>query len=517
MRSFGIPCALLLLMSTTVAAELSWRQDYSEAYREAKEARRLLVVSFYTSGERYEPDEMATALLQLHVPVALPLDATINQDGEPVPVIEAGAFRNLKGQPGLAIINLKYQGPKLRHVVATLSAEEAQAPGKLAQVFEETARRFGEKVMTDAFGLKWHTDYRTAHNRAKSAKKLLFIAMDNSAERFTPDLELADALRELVLVRLRLAESSELLSHIGMRKFRFSPGIGIVNLKHEGSMYGRLTHTIPARLLTKAGTHAMLAVADGRRNEAPAVHWHDDYLEARRIAERERKMLLIAIDSGNERFEPRDPSVPLLHGYVCVRQTTETLYSSRKGPIRRLLQFRDFRHLREKPGLAIYDFTDESKPYYGEVVSVMPYKYLGPNPGNRVFSEGERENELLLLEPQTLTRRTLAWAIRVSKGHGENTRLRSADGVPCETRMAGAERNSILMTSRGVGHHAGGLTGGEIASPGPGQDIVDGALNMVRIWRGSPPHYGMMVRFHRRFGYDMAPRSDNHWYGTGRF
>ncbi len=29
----------------------------------------------------------------------------------------------------------------------------------------------------------------------------------------------------------------------------------------------------------------------------------------------------------------------------------------------------------------------------------------------------------------------------------------------------------------------------EIASPGLGQDIVDGALNMVRIWRSSPPHY----------------------------
>jgi len=122
-----------------------------------------------------------------------------------------------------------------------------------------------------------------------------------------------------------------------------------------------------------------------------------------------------------------------------------------------------------------------------------------------------------VLEPETLTRRTLTWAIRVSKGHGESTRLRSADGIPCETRMAGAQRNSVLQTSYGVGHHAGGLMGGEIASPGPGQDIVDGALNMVRIWRSSPPHYGMMVRFHRRFGYDMHPSSENHWYGTGRF
>ncbi|MDY0169641.1 MAG: hypothetical protein RBS80_24070 [Thermoguttaceae bacterium] len=517
MQKLGILAVPFLMLGTTIAAELSWRQDYADAYQEAQEANRLLIVSFHASGELYQPDEAATALLKSHVPAAIPLDATITQNGQPVPVIASGAFRKLKEQPGLAIINLKYPGSRMGHVVATLPLEKAKAPGELAQALEDIAVKFGEKVVTDAFGLQWYTEYATAFHQAKSAKKLLFIAIDGSSERFVPDLELADALRELVLLRLQLNESSSLLSQVGMRKFHFAAGVGVVNLKHDGADYGRLTHVIPARLLTKAGTHAMLALADGRREDVPAVHWHDDYLEARRIAEQERKMLLIAIDSDNERFQPRDQSLPLLHGYVCLRQTPDARYSCRRGIVRRLFDFRDFRQLREKPGLAVYDFSDETKPYHGQVVTAMPYKYLGPNPGNRVFSEAERENELLLLEPETLTRRTLTWAIRVSKGHGENTRLRSADGAPCETRMAGAQRNSVLMTSYGVGHHAGGLMGGEIASPGPGQDIVDGALNMVRIWRGSPPHYGMMVRFHRRFGYDMHPSSNNHWYGTGRF
>ncbi len=517
MRSLGIPCTLFLMVGTAVAAELSWREDYGAAYREAQESNRLLIVSFYGPETRYEPDQAAAAVLSSHVPVAIPLDAAIEQGGEPVTIVESGAFRKLEQQPGVAVINLKYEGPKMRHVVATLPLEEAQAPGKVAQVLEDLARRNGEDVVADAFGLNWYTDYQTAYNKAKSAKKLLLIAIDGTEERFAPDLELADALRDMVLVRLRLEESSELLRHVGMRKFRFSPGIGILDLKHEGPNYGRLTYNIPAWLLTKEGAHAMLALAAGRREEAPPVRWHDDYHEARRLAEQEGKMLLISVDQPGDDFQPRDRSVPLLHGYVCLRQTTECRYPSRKGALRRLLRFPDFRPMRESAGLAVYDFTDESKPYYGEVVSVMPYKYLGPNPGNRVFSEAERENEFLLLESETLTRRTLMWAIRVSKGHGENTRLRSADGAPCESRMAGAQRNSVLMTSRGVGHHAGGLTGGEIASPGPGRDIVDGALNMVRIWRGSPPHYSMMARFHRRFGYDMQPSSSNHWYGTGRF
>ena len=76
---------------------------------------------------------------------------------------------------------------------------------------------------------------------------------------------------------------------------------------------------------------------------------------------------------------------------------------------------------------------------------------------------------------------------------------------------------SRLQCRSGVGHFAGGLRGPEIASPGPGKDIVDCALNMVRIWRGSPPHYGVMVRYHREFGYDMAANSRTHYYGTGRF
>ncbi len=517
MRKFAIPCALFLMIGSAVAAELPWRQDYSEAYREAEKSNRLLIVSFHAPGARYEPEEAATAMLQSHVPVAVPLDATVQQGGKTVTVIDSDAFRALKGRPGLAIINLKYEGARMRHVMAALPLNEAQTPGKVVHLLEDIAHRNGEAVVADAFGLKWYTDYATAYNRAKSAKKLLFIAIDNSEERFAPDLELADTLREMVLVRLRLQEASELLSHVGMRNFRFAPGIGVLDLKNQGANYGRLTYNIPSRLLTKAGAHAMLALASGRSAEVPAVHWHDDYNEARRIAEQQNKMLLIAIDGPSESFQPRTQSIPLLHGYVCLRQTTDASYPCRQGIVRRLLGFRDFQPMRQKAGLAIYDFTDETKPYHAQVVSVMPYRYLGPNPGNRVFSEAEREHELLLLEPETLSRRTLAWAIRVSKGHGENTRLRSADGVPCETRMAGAQRNSILMTSHGVGHHAGGLMGGEIASPGPGQDIVDGALNMVRIWSSSPPHYGMMVRFHRRFGYDMAPSSGNHWYGTGRF
>jgi len=366
MRSYVMPCALLLIVSAASATELSWRTDYGTAYREAQEAKQLLIVSFYGPDARYEPDAPTAAVLQANVPLALATDAVIEQGGKSVKVIESGAFAQLKGEPGIAVINLKYEGSTMGRVVSALPLQEAEKPGKLTHVLEDTARRFGEKVLADPFGLKWYTEYGTAYNKAKAEKKLLFIAVDHEEERFVPDLDLADALRDIVLLRLHLEESSRLLSEVGMRKFHLASGIGILNLKHEGADFGRLTHTIPSRLWTKAGTHAMIALADGRKDEAEAVHWHTDYFQARELAEKEHKMLLVAVDSADESFQPREQSIPLLHGYVCLRQKTEATYTCRKGIARRLLDFLDFRAMREQAGLAVYDFTDEKAPHFGD-------------------------------------------------------------------------------------------------------------------------------------------------------
>jgi len=363
--------------------------------------------------------------------------------------------------------------------------------------------------------LHWHDDYMAAYRQADAEKKLLFLACDSDQVRFAPDQETAERLRELVLVRLSIEQCEKLLCHPGLRKFHCAEGVGVIDLMHEGASHGKLVNTIPARYLTMQGVRTMIDLAQGSA-EPPPLSWHTDYLEARAEAKSRGKMLLVAVDADDQQYTPRPACVPVLQGYVLLREHRDKEYLSGGKP-RRLIDFADFRELRGQPGLVIYDFAHREEPSYEQVVSVMPYKYLGPDPGHRVFSQQEREHELLILEPGTLSRRTLTWAVRVSQGNGRNRRLRSADGRPHPGLMSGALRNSRLQCRRGCGHFAGGLRGAEIASPGPGKDIVDGALNMVRIWRTSAPHYGVMARFHSRFGYDMAPSSGNHWYGTGRF
>ena len=331
--------------------------------------------------------------------------------------------------------------------------------------------------------IEWRTDYTTAYEEAEQDEKILLLVFESDSFQFTPNEELQTLLRDVVAVRLQVEEWQTLLSHPGLRHFHCDAGVGVIDLKNKGSKYGRVVNVLPVTYLTQEGVAAMVRMAQDE-TDLPELSWHGNYHEARAEAEREHKMLLIAIDSDEQRFEPKPRSIPALHGYVRLRQTTATTYADEdEDEPKPLIRFADFKQLRAKPGLVVYDFRNEEDPQYGDVVSVMPYKYIGPNPGNRVFSEEEREHALLILEPNSLSQRTLTWAIRVSKGYGDNTRLRSADGRPCSKLMSWALKNSRLQCSYGCGHHAGGPMRSEIASPGSGKDLVDGALNMIGTLR----------------------------------
>ena len=516
MRTTTLTLCLGLLATSLMAAPLKWHTDYGDAYRQAEQNEKFLLVSFHDEEKSFTPSAEMRKALEPFVLLKVATSATITVDAEQKPLLDCACFRPLKNQPGLAVINLKYRDEKYTRVVASLSLDEAQRSAvRVLQFLEEPERELGPALVKDEFGLSWHTVYGAAYSEAKQANKLLMLAFDSDNRRFVPGKSLVPLLRGCVLVRLRVEDSRELLSHPGLRQFHGDAGIGVIDLKNEGTSYGRVVNVLPAEYLTNKGTEAMLKLAQGK-TDLPKLGWLTDYHQAREQAERQQRMLLIAIDSDDEVFSPKSQSIPTLHGYVLLRQKIDTEYRD-KDDSRLLVQFADFQPLCQKPGLVVYDFRSKDAPHYGQVVGVMPYKYLGSNPGNRVFSEEEREREFLALEPNSLTRRILTWAIRVSKGHGRTTRLRSADGRPNSRLMSWALKNSQLQCRYGCGHHAGGPMRSEIASTGPGDDIVEGALNMVSIWRSSRPHYATMVRYHREFGYDMAPSSSHHWYGTGRF
>ena len=514
MRFSTMLLLLSALSSPTLATEPNWYDDYSTAYHEANDQEKLLLIRFHDKGAPAALPAESHAMLRSYVLADLPMTATAGGE-DATPLLDSSAFQALRKLPGLAVVNLKDKTRRYGNVTATLGVADGQFDAaRVTQFLESRLREFGPKTYSDEFGLAWHFDYTTAYAKAEQEKKLLLVVFDSDDQRFSPDRPTADEMRDIVLVRLRVEDSGALLRDEGFCQFHNAPGVGIVDLKHEGQERGRLVQVLPSYYVTKAGVRAMIALA-GRETELPPLHWHSDYHLARAQAVAESKMLLISVESEDQTYVPRPNCRPILCGYVLLRQTTETQYDF-EGQPRRLLEFADFQQLRDQPGLVVYDFKHKDQSYYGQVVSVMPFRYLGSNPGNRVFGEEQRERELLILEPETLSRRTLTWAIRVSVGHG-NRRLRSADGRPCAILMGGARRNSLLQCRSGCGHFAGGLSGPEIASPGPGEDIVDGALNMVRIWSTSPPHYGVMVGYHPRFGYDMSPSSATHWYGTGRF
>ncbi len=516
MRTTTLALCFALLATPLAAAPLKWHTDYGDAYRQAEQTEKFLLVSFHDEDKSFAPQPEMQKALEPFVLLKVSTTVTIPVDQKEKSLQDFACFRALKDGPGLAVINLKYPHEKYGRVVATLRLGDAQPSSvRVLQFLEEPERKLGPALVKDDSGLSWHTEYGAAHGEAKQAKKLLLLAFDSDNRRFQPGKTLVPLLRDFVLVRLRVEDSQELLSHPGLRQFHGDAGIGVIDLKNEDTKYGRVIHVLPAEYFTPKGTEAMLKLAQGN-TDLPKLAWQTDYHRAREQAERQNKMLLIAIDSGDEAFSPKSRSIPTLHGYVLLRQRIDIEYQD-KDDSRPLIQYADFRPLRQKPGLVVYDFRSKDAAHYGQVVGVMPYKYLGPNPGNRVFSEEEREREFLALEPNSLTRRILTWAIRVSKGHRRTTRLRSADGRPNSRLMTWALKNSQLQCHRGCGHHAGGPMRAEIASTGPGDDIVDGALNMVSIWRSSRPHYATMVRYHREFGYDMAPSSTNHWYGTGRF
>ena len=512
LRTILVLCCLSPLARSN---EPSWHDDYAQAYHLAQSEGKLLLVSFHAEGRPLDVP-VAENLRESLVFCRVPTTATIATDKGTVVLLESAAFAALEQKPGLAVVNLARKGPGYGRVAATLSQGDKPLEAARVQKFLGAVQAEpGVRMHTDEFGLPWHLNYDEAYRAAKQQKKLLLVAFDSSEARLALDRATAGRMRNLVLVRLQVEKSGHLLSDPGFRQFHAAAGAGILNLKDDGPEYGRLTHVLPAIYASAQGTRAMVELAE-RTGREPQLRWHTDYHAAREEAARQKKMLLVAVDSDEQRFEPRAQSLPALFGYVLLRQSVDSAYDC-DGQPRKLVEFGDFQALRRQPGLVIYDFKHEGEPFYGQVVSAMPYRYLGPETGHRVFGSEERERELLALEPETLTRRTLTWAIRVSKGHGENQRLRSADGRPSGHLMLGAMRNSLLQCRFGCGHHAGGLSGAEIASPGLGRDIVDGALNMVRIWAGSPPHYGVMVSYHPRFGYDMAPSGAMHWYGTGRF
>ncbi|HEX3997193.1 MAG TPA: hypothetical protein VHX65_01450 [Pirellulales bacterium] len=114
--------------------QVRWQSDYFEAYRAAQQSHKMLFIYFCNNAAKEnvarEPiplDPVDSALsaaasrakLDNFVLVRLPLDATVPVDGRPSRLLSHAAFAELRGGPGLAIIDLAHcDAPYYTYVVS---------------------------------------------------------------------------------------------------------------------------------------------------------------------------------------------------------------------------------------------------------------------------------------------------------------------------------------------------------------------------------------------------------------
>lgn len=138
--AFGL-CVLAALSTRVIAYEpaatgvpavkpLRWQTDYAKAMKSAGARRQMMFVYFRPDAptanqQAFESISLANrdvveALSRMSL-VQLPLNATITSEGKPVRLLDHGAFAELGGGAGLAIIDMAHpEQPYYGHVVTTL-------------------------------------------------------------------------------------------------------------------------------------------------------------------------------------------------------------------------------------------------------------------------------------------------------------------------------------------------------------------------------------------------------------
>lgn len=115
---------------------VAWMDDYGAAMKQAELGRRMMLVYFCdrTPAEaqrRFETESLAdpqiVARLEKYVPVRLPLDYEVSVGGEVGKLLDHDAFRELKGRPGIAIIDYEHPNEEYYgYVVSILPLENGK-------------------------------------------------------------------------------------------------------------------------------------------------------------------------------------------------------------------------------------------------------------------------------------------------------------------------------------------------------------------------------------------------------
>jgi len=266
-----------------------------------------------------------------------------------------------------------------------------------------------------------------------------------------------------------------------------------------------------------------------------ALNWHTEYASACDEAKRAKKMLLVNFipcacsDAQRclEKFLHENAAVRAqLADYVLVRvREDERVRGLRTGLLRknrdRLIDDAAFKYLGHKPGLAFIDYQHVKEPYYGRVVTALPFhsgKYYRWKTSHLVVALG--------LPAGTITERMMVWAVRI---HPEKPL--STLGTMHPELTALATKHSEYQAQIGVQGHQNfesraskvrfvthsNQVSEVVAESWPNQSFIDSCIDCVLSWRQSPGHWSAVRSRHRLYGYDIRLGHNGIWYGTGLF
>jgi hypothetical protein len=259
------------------------------------------------------------------------------------------------------------------------------------------------------------------------------------------------------------------------------------------------------------------------------LNWHTSYADAIREAKCARKMLVINFVPTNDSAAQKNFEKYLgdneafrkkLEGVVLARIAIDAKLTTGNAT-RRLVADDAFQHLGRRPGFVILDFQHTDQPYYGRVVTALPFES-----GKYYRWENSHLVVALELPAGTITQRTMVWAVRT---HPEAPQSTSGNQSPA--LAAAAMKQSAYQAKIGVqGHHnwetrfhqvraqtQAASANEVVAESWPNQDLIDSCIDCVKSWRHSSGHWSAVRKRHRLFGYDIRKGGNGIWYGTGIF
>lgn len=136
MACFGV---MFSLGAATQAADAPrWLDDYGQAMEKAKRQNRDMLVYFRADGlaeakdelyQKFANDAELHPLLKDYVLTRIPLSTRARVGGEEIQLSEHGAFSELRGEPGLAVVD--FELPKGEHYGYVVSVYPLSLPGAL--------------------------------------------------------------------------------------------------------------------------------------------------------------------------------------------------------------------------------------------------------------------------------------------------------------------------------------------------------------------------------------------------